>query len=663
MIAVYCRVSSDEQAERGTIENQKQFAEQFCQLHKLSIYDYYMDDGITGTLPIAKRPEGQRLLADATNKCFDTVLFYKLDRLGRSLRVILDAVAQLEELHVNIKSMTEQFDTTTPAGRFGLNIFATVAELDRETILDRMHQGAIRNARLGKWLSGLPPYGYKIVDGYLEPDEQPIDGLPYSPADVIRIIFELAADGKSTISIANHLNDLGIPSKYKLHDTSRKCSGYWYQSKVLNILHNTVYYGYRVHGKLSDSPKVEHIEQTVPAIVNKQLWDNAQAKLKLNYMQPTLIKQHEYLLRGLIKCGKCGSSYCGITTGISKRSHGKPTTYYACSGKTKARPKALAHLRCHATNVKADWLEDLVWQDCLRYIQTPGRLLLDSKSVFDADTAKRELDAMTATLAGIDKERQSAITLAVKGIISDDDLATQLTEIDARRKQLTAKIADAKAVMAKQLSGDYGINTIYERLQEIQKQIDAGIDFKAKRAIVHELIDRIVVTSKDFVDRDLPAVDVDIVYKFPVPPPNFPDLNPQAQLCEYKSGQIEPLWHKIRRLRLAKGFTIKGLAERSDVSVTTISALESGQPAYKLATLAALASALDVDSSVFTDANNMPEYTLAQKLEKARIMHCHTRQQAMKAIGISNHTYMSAIFGRRQPSEQTMAKIMKYIKN
>ena len=113
---------------------------------------------------------------------------------------------------------------------------------------------------------------------------------------------------------------------------------------------------------------------------------------------------------------------------------------------------------------------------------------------------------------------------------------------------------------------------------------------------------------------------------------------------------------------MAKGFTIKGLAERSDVSVTTISALESGQPAYKLATLAALASALDVDSSVFTDANNMPEYTLAQKLEKARIMHCHTRQQAMKAIGISNHTYMDLVKGRRQPCEKTMAKIIEYIK-
>lgn len=111
---------------------------------------------------------------------------------------------------------------------------------------------------------------------------------------------------------------------------------------------------------------------------------------------------------------------------------------------------------------------------------------------------------------------------------------------------------------------------------------------------------------------------------------------------------------------MAKGYTIKGLAERSGLSFATISALESGQPVYKLSTLASISHALDIDSSVFTDAKNMPEDTLAQKLEKARITHCHTRQQAMEAIGISNHTYMDVVKGRRRPSNMTMAKILRY---
>ena len=132
--------------------------------------------------------------------------------------------------------------------------------------------------------------------------------------------------------------------------------------------------------------------------------------------------------------------------------------------------------------------------------------------------------------------------------------------------------------------------------------------------------------------------------------------------CAYTSGNSDSLAFKIRSLRIAKGYTIKGLAERSGLSFATISALESGQPVYKLSTLASISHALDIDSSVLTDAKNMPEDTLAQKIEKARIMHCHTRQQAMEAIGISNHTYMSVLKGRRQPCEKTMAKIIEYIK-
>ena len=108
---------------------------------------------------------------------------------------------------------------------------------------------------------------------------------------------------------------------------------------------------------------------------------------------------------------------------------------------------------------------------------------------------------------------------------------------------------------------------------------------------------------------------------------------------------------------------MKGLAKRSGITWNTISALERGQNVYELATLKALAQALDVDLAVFTDAHNMPEGTLGEKLEKARMLRGHTRKEAMAAIGISNHTYMSVILGRRQPSKKTVGKIIEYIKN
>jgi DNA invertase Pin-like site-specific DNA recombinase len=150
--AVYCRVSSEDQAERGTIENQVEFATKYCDLHQLKIVCWYKDEGVTGTLPLEKRPEGEKMLNDIKKQKFNLLLIYRLDRLGRSARIILNAVHELEEHGVKIRSMTEPFDTSDPNGRFLLTILAGVADLERETVLERMWLGANRAARAGKWL-------------------------------------------------------------------------------------------------------------------------------------------------------------------------------------------------------------------------------------------------------------------------------------------------------------------------------------------------------------------------------------------------------------------------------------------------------------------------------------------------------------------------------
>src|SRR5215218_6841983 len=84
-VALYLRVSSEEQRDRETIEIQREFLEQYCRLYRLEIVDVYADDGVSGTIPLHERPEGRRLLEDAKEGKFSTVLVYRLDRLGRSL--------------------------------------------------------------------------------------------------------------------------------------------------------------------------------------------------------------------------------------------------------------------------------------------------------------------------------------------------------------------------------------------------------------------------------------------------------------------------------------------------------------------------------------------------------------------------------------------------
>jgi len=215
-VAVYARVSTEEQRERQSIRTQIEFGERYCQLHNLAAYRVYSDDGISGASPLERRPEGSQILKDARHGKFDQLPACKLARLGRETRLILNAVAELENLGVRVRSMTEEFDTGTSTGRLMLTMLSCFASHERDVIRERSVAGAIRVAEAGVWLGGIVPYGYRKVgekrNAHLVISEEPIPDLAMSEAEVIREVFRMAAvEQKSCRVIAVRLNDLRIP--------------------------------------------------------------------------------------------------------------------------------------------------------------------------------------------------------------------------------------------------------------------------------------------------------------------------------------------------------------------------------------------------------------------------------------------------------------------
>jgi site-specific DNA recombinase len=167
-VALYLRVSSEEQRDRETIEIQRDFLEQYRNLYELEVADIYKDDGISGTIPLHERVEGRRLLDDAKTGRFDAVLVYKLDRLGRSLLVIVDAHDRLQTAGVSLRSATEPIDTSNPSGRLIFQMLASFAEYERETIRERTRAGMHRAYRSGRNM-GVVPYGYRADEhGHLK---------------------------------------------------------------------------------------------------------------------------------------------------------------------------------------------------------------------------------------------------------------------------------------------------------------------------------------------------------------------------------------------------------------------------------------------------------------------------------------------------------------
>lgn len=521
-LAVYARVSSDDQAERGTIENQLEFARKYADLHQLEVVKWYKDDGVTGTIPLEARPAGQELLEDAKNGLIDLLLIYRLDRLGRSARIILNAVHELEGHGVKIRSMTEPFDTGDPSGRFLLTILAGVADLERETILERMWYGANRAARSGKWLGGIVPYGYRVnSEGYLEICEDLLPNSDMTEAGVVRLIFHMLANqGHSCIKVADYLNALGVPTAYakderKVTRGKRKenTAGIWRPSRVRGIITNSTYKGIHEYGKRSSKNR-ERIEREVPAIVDVETWEKAQQVLRNNQIEAMRNTKNRYLLRGLMKCQCCGLTYVGVHYHGSKRAL---KGYYVCTGKQAY--KGPMQGKCTSKNIPQDWIEDLVWKDCLAFINQPGEALQEIAAAMESkrcekDHLESELALIRKSIDEKDVERQSILDLFRKNIITFTDLEKQIQKINQEKELLEQRQHEIRTFLKSDNDYTAKVSNAFQLLTTLRNKLDSNPSYETRREIVKALVQRVQVHTiyDEYTKR--PRASVTVQYTF-----------------------------------------------------------------------------------------------------------------------------------------------------
>jgi site-specific DNA recombinase len=295
--ALYFRVSTEEQKERASIETQREFAAQYCKVHEIAVSASYSDDGISGTVPVAERPDGSRLLADAKAKRFDTILVYKLDRLARSILEIPKAVETLGQWGVSIKSMTEPFETDSSVGKFLVSMLASVAQLERDAIRDRSGAGMERVARQGRWLGVRPAFGYQIIDGKL--------AIHNEQAKIVEDIFRMFISGRRMNAIARHLNAQGV-----IHRIGRNEHGenrLWHEDTVSKLLRDPLYSGVFTWRKTTarkrlgrritfiKAPESRQISTSVPAIISVEDFQTAQRVVKENLRRSFRNAKHFYL--------------------------------------------------------------------------------------------------------------------------------------------------------------------------------------------------------------------------------------------------------------------------------------------------------------------------------------------------------------------------------
>ncbi len=524
-VAVYCRVSSEDQRERETIATQRDFAERYCALHDIRIHDFYLDDGVSGTLSMEQRSEGARLLTDAKAGRFTTVLVKKVNRLGRDTRHILNALAELESYGVQVKSMEEPLDTSEPAGRLFFTMLSGFAEFDRNNILKQSMEGAERAARNGGWLGGLPPYGYRVVgekrNARLVIAEDTIPDIGLSEADVVRLIFRVAVEERvSCRVIADRLNQQGIPTAYysagiahRKSRSGRPASGLWSPARVRNILTSTVYKGIHQYGKRDARGQTgrEVIEREVPAIVGVEVWERAQEVLRKNLVFSSRNAKRCYLLRGLIKCGVCGLTYVG-TAGSDGR------IYYRCIARDQRRGIYGARgCKCPSKGIAAREIEAVVWSDIEGFLRDPGDVIRALTARMrgqetDAATFRDEAAEARQTLQGLTKERDTVLTLFRKNRIDEDVLDHQLDLIQQEERELKDRIETLEERARGAEAASAQLQSVEGLLRQLHLRLDRPVTWGLKRELVEMLVAGIRV---DTVDRDgTPDAEVHLNYRF-----------------------------------------------------------------------------------------------------------------------------------------------------
>ena len=156
-VALYARVSLEEQARGYSIQEQVHAGESYTTVHKWTVVDIYKDEGFSGTN--ARRPAFQRMLRDVRHGRIDAIVVHKIDRFYRNAQGMLQTYEALQRQGVLFTSLCERIDFSRPEGKLMLAMLSTLAEIYVTNLREETRKGKKGRARSGLW-NGSIPFGY-----------------------------------------------------------------------------------------------------------------------------------------------------------------------------------------------------------------------------------------------------------------------------------------------------------------------------------------------------------------------------------------------------------------------------------------------------------------------------------------------------------------------
>lgn len=511
-VYIYTRVSTAMQIDGYSLDAQKARMKAFADYNDYEIVGEYEDAGKSGK-SIEGRFEFNRMMEDIKSGKDGVafVLVFKLSRFGRNAADVLSTLQIMQDFGVNLICVEDGIDSSKDAGKLMISVLSAVAEIERENIRVQTMEGRIQKAREGKWNGGFAPYGYQLVDGKLEINEE--------EAPAIRTIFDqyVHTDIGSN-GIAKYLENHGI---HKIQRQNGKNP--LFDSHLIRlILKNPVYcgkiaYGRRktekVHGTRNDYHLVEQdnyilVDGLHEPIVTEEVWQEAQVKLLAQAKKYEHVNrgkdERTHLLSGIVKCPICGAGMYGNKS-IKHKKDGtkyKDFYYYGCKHRSMTR----GHKCDYKKQIREELMDDAVAEIIVKLVSNPKFAdMMQQKINMKVDTS-----AIEQEIANYEKQLRQSYSVKSKIMEEidsldpddrhyirrkadlDDRLYRMYDKIEETESRLIEARAKKTAIEAEKITGDniYKVLIYFDKLYKVMNDVE-------KRQLMESLISEIQI----FEDR------------------------------------------------------------------------------------------------------------------------------------------------------------------
>jgi len=507
-VYTYKRVSTAMQIDGYSLDAQRSRMKAYADFNDYEIVGEYEDAGKSGK-SIEGRMQFRQMMEDVKSgkDNISYVLVFKLSRFGRNAADVLSTLQVMQDFGVNLICVEDGIDSSKDAGKLMISVLSAVAEIERENIRVQTMEGRIQKAREGKWNGGFAPYGYQLVNGKLEINEE--------EAVAIRTIYDQYVNTDiGSNGISKYLENHGIRKIQRQNGKNPLFDAHL----VRLILKNPVYcgkiaYGRRktekVHGTRNEYHLVEQenfllVDGLHEAIIPEDVWNAAQAKLIAQAKKYEHVNkgknERTHLLSGIVKCPICGAGLYGNKS-IKYKKDGtkyKDFFYYGC----KHRGMQRGHKCDYRKQIREELLDDAVAEVIVKLVSNPHfAAMMQEKINMKVDTT-----AIDQEITNYEKQlRQdyaikSKLIEEIDNLNPDDrhyirrkaDLDDRLYRMYDKIEELESQLMDARAkktsIEAEKITGD----NIYKVLIYFDKLYFAMNDVE-RRQLIEALIAEIQI--------------------------------------------------------------------------------------------------------------------------------------------------------------------------